>query len=84
MAAKDALAGGNTPKKPQGSGTKVSGYVESPVPKKCGTCVYLHNGSLCVQKTVLKDTEVPFARRSKFKKVDAETGCCDFWQPESK
>lgn len=82
MPAKDAL--GSTAEKKEskrhGSGTKVSGYVDIPVDKKCGTCEYLHNGSLCTQKNVLKDPEVPFAARSKFKKVSAENGCCSFWE----
>ena len=79
MAAKDAL-GGKPQKKSQVVATKVSGYVDTPVPKKCGTCVFLHNKSLCTNKTVMQDPEVPSARRSKFKKVDAEDGCCNEWQ----
>lgn len=81
MPAKSILAGDG---KGHGSGTKVSGYVVSPVPKKCGTCRFLHNSTLCTQKDVLKDPQVPFARRSKFKQVDAEDGCCDYWQASGK
>jgi len=79
----DILGAGKTlSKKPQGTGTKVSGYVESPIEKKCGTCTFLYNETLCTQKNVLLDKEVPFARRSKLKKVDAENGCCNYWSPE--
>ena len=88
MAAKDILAGSDNErketKKPVGTGTKVSGYVESPVAKKCGTCEYLVNGNLCNNKVVLRDPQVPFARRSKLKRVDAEDGCCSFWEPKEK
>ena len=86
MPAKDALGSSaekKEAKKQRGSGTKISGYVDTPVAKKCGTCEYLHNGTLCTQKNVLKDPEVPFAARSKFKKVSAENGCCSFWEADA-
>lgn len=79
MAASDVLAGS---KKPTGTGTKVSGYVDTPVPKKCATCEYLVNGTLCKNSQVLKDPEIPTAKRSRLKKVSAEDGCCSFWEPK--
>lgn len=85
MSAKDVLSGEEKKEssRPIGTGTKVAGYVDTPVPKKCGTCEYLINGNLCKNARVLKDPQVPFAKRSKLKKVNAENGCCSFWEPEN-
>lgn len=60
--------------------TKVSGYVNTAIPKKCGTCHYLsHNHTECSNKIVNKDPEVP--NGPTFKKVSAENGCCNEWEP---
>ena len=64
------------------SGTEVSGYVESPIEKRCGTCEYLKNGNLCRQETVLQDPEVPDDGDG-LKVVDSENGCCNFWEAKS-
>lgn len=62
-----------------GSGTEVSGYVESPIEKRCGTCEYLENGNLCTQETVLKDPELKDSSDG-LKIVDPKNGCCSFWE----
>lgn len=67
--------------KPQTKATKVSGYVNIPIPKKCATCEYLVNNALCKNKIVMTDKQVPFANRSKLKRVDPENGCCNLWTP---
>ena len=64
-----------------GSGTEVSGYVESPVEKRCGTCEYLENGKFCNQETVLKDPEVQNSSNG-LKIVDPKNGCCSFWEAD--
>ncbi len=64
---------------PVGSGTEVSGYVESPVEKRCGTCEYLEGGKFCNQETVLKDPEVPDGSNG-LKMVNPKDGCCSFWE----
>ena len=60
-------------------GTEVSGYVESPIEKRCGTCEYLKNGNLCAQETVLRDPEVKDDGNG-LKVVDPQNGCCNFWE----
>jgi hypothetical protein len=66
-----------------GSGTEVSGYVESPVEKRCGTCEYLAGGTFCKQEAVLEDPEVPDGEKG-LKLVDAKNGCCSFWEAAHK
>ncbi len=68
--------------KPKWFGTEVSGYTEVPVEKRCGTCEYFVKGDLCKQKIVLKDPKVKTDKKTKLKKVDAENGCCSFWEPK--
>jgi hypothetical protein len=63
-------------------GTKVSGYVESSVPKRCGTCEYIQDKNLCTQKDVLKDPEVKTCKETGLKIVDAKDGCCNYWDPK--
>jgi len=82
MSAKDAMSESAEAKRPRGSGTRVSGYVEDPTPKKCGTCEYLVKGRLCNNKTVLTDKQVKKDPKSKLKVVDPTIGCCDFWEPK--
>lgn len=65
-----------------GSGTKVSGYVESSIAKKCGTCEYIQQSRLCSQDTVLGDDEMETDKGTGYKVVDPEKGCCDFWEPK--
>lgn len=64
------------------SGSTVSGYVESPVAKKCGTCEYLVNGDLCKNKVVAKDPKVKTDKASGLKTVCPEDGCCNEWEPK--
>jgi hypothetical protein len=62
-----------------GSGTEISGYVESPVEKRCGTCEYLVGGKFCKQEKVREDPEVRDGEEG-LKRVDAKNGCCSFWE----
>ena len=62
--------------------TKVSGYVDTPIAKKCGTCEYLsHDRTQCDNKVVAKDTEVKTGKNG-LKNVSAENGCCNEWEPK--
>lgn len=81
MAAKDIL-GEESEKTPQWFGTKVSGYTEVPVEKRCGTCEYLVKGKLCNHKIVLTDKKVKTDKKSGLKMVDPVDGCCTYWEPE--
>jgi hypothetical protein len=72
MAAKDLMGGGD-------KSTRVSGYVNTPIPKKCGTCKFL-DGHYCTNKVVMKDPQVPTDDDSKFKIVSPANGCCNEWQ----
>lgn len=69
-------------KKATGSGTKVSGYVDTPVPKKCGSCEYRVGKNLCRQATVKKDPMVKTDKRTGLKIVDFQDGCCSFWEAD--
>ncbi len=88
MSAKGALSGseGNAAKetaetkKPSGSGTSVSGYIDDPKPKRCNTCEYFKKPNLCTNKVVMKDPKVKTAKDSKFKIVAPVTGCCSYWE----
>ena len=87
MRAKSILGGdkpASAPKQAIGSGTKISGYVESPQAKKCGTCEYRKGKNLCRQSTVLKDSAVPTDKKTGLKIVSFEDGCCDFWVGDKK
>jgi hypothetical protein len=84
MAAKDVLGAGDAAK---GIGTKVSEYSEGG-PFHCGNCVFAirkdvpkEGQGLCNEPHVLKDPQVPTARRSKLKVVDLKNGCCRFVRP---
>ena len=79
---KKNILGEGSEKAPQWFGTKVSGYTEVPIEKRCGTCEYIVNGKLCRQKIVLTDKKVKTDKSSGLKLVDAENGCCAFWEPE--
>src|SRR5271170_6359192 len=59
--------------------TRVSGYVVSPVRKACATCEYLVSGSLCRNKLVQRDAEIPGAGNG-LKRVNANDGCCNEWE----
>ena len=63
-----------------GTGTKVSGYIESPVSKRCGTCEYLVGKNLCRQARVKRDPLVKTDKRTQLKIVDPKDGCCSFWE----
>ena len=67
-----------------GEGTKISEYAEQG-PYHCGDCVWVsrrdvpkEGQGLCKEPHVLKDPQVPAARRSKLKVVDLIHGCCRF------
>jgi hypothetical protein len=62
-----------------GHGTPLSGYIESDVPRACGTCEYLEKGTLCRNRKVLRDPKVPRDKNSNLKIVDPVYGCCDEW-----
>ena len=64
-------------------GTKVSEYIESKVPRKCGACSYFSKGH-CNQEDVMKDPEVKTDKKTQTKVVDAELGCCRYWKPAQK
>jgi len=59
--------------------TKVSGYVDTPIVKKCGTCEFLKDRRICVNKVVKGDEQVPEAAGQKI--VNPENGCCNEWNP---
>jgi hypothetical protein len=89
MAAKEILAGEKSPKKgagysDHGMGTKVSEY-SARGPFHCEDCTFAvrkdvpeKGKGLCNEPHVLKDPQVPAARRSKLKVIDLEHGCCRF------
>jgi hypothetical protein len=60
--------------------TKVSGYVDTPIAKKCGTCRYLEAGKFCRNGEVEKDKQVPTDASGR-KLVSAADGCCNEWNP---
>ena len=79
MAAKDVLAG-----EAGAAGTKVAEYATQG-PYHCGDCIWAvrkdvpeKGKGLCKEPHVLKDPQVPAARRSKLKVVDLIHGCCRF------
>jgi hypothetical protein len=63
--------------------TKVSGYVDTPIPKKCGTCKHISDDRKhCDQKTVMQDSQIKTDPATKTKIVCAQNGCCNEWQPK--
>jgi hypothetical protein len=76
--AKDILSKSSHVPNP-GHGTTVSGYIESDVPRACGTCEYLVKGVLCKNHKVQRDPKVPKDKNSNLKIVDPVYGCCDEW-----
>lgn len=60
--------------------TKVAGYVQTPIAKKCGTCEYFSKG-LCKNSIVARDKQVP-TDKDGMKMVDGENGCCNQWEAE--
>lgn len=83
MAVKEILGKKKSKSKSGFSATKVSGYVDTPVPKRCGTCEYLILGNRCRKKEVLEDPEIKTVERG-LKEVSPENGCCDYWIPKTK
>jgi hypothetical protein len=75
--AKEILGGKHIPAPKE---TKVSGYIESDVPRACGSCEYLEKGRLCRQRYVLRDSQIPYDKDTNLKIVDPVFGCCDYWQ----
>jgi len=69
-------------KRSAGSGTKVSGYIESPVAKKCSTCEYYPQKDRCNNKIVGKDPKVKTDESSGLKIVSGQNGCCSYWEAE--
>lgn len=62
--------------------TKVSGYIETPVMKMCGTCEYLPSADRCNNKVVLSDPEMKKAEDGMLAIVDSVLGCCNQWEPK--
>jgi len=62
--------------------TKVSGYIESPIAKMCGTCEYLTSPNRCRNKTVLSDPKLKKTEDGTLAIVDSVLGCCNFWLPK--
>jgi hypothetical protein len=61
--------------------TKVSGYVDTPIAKKCGTCKHLSaDRKHCNQAVVLHDPEIKTDPATKTKLVCADNGCCNEWE----
>ena len=60
--------------------TKVSGYIESPIAKMCGTCEYLQGRDLCSNKVVMADPQVRSADEHGLKIIDPVLGCCNEWE----
>lgn len=75
--AKDALGAPHIAN--PGHGTKVSGYIESAVPRACGTCKYLERGVLCDNHIVLRDSQIPKDQKTGLRIVDPVYGCCNQW-----
>jgi hypothetical protein len=82
MAAGDAL--GKSGYLEKGAGTKISEYSEQG-PFHCNDCIHAirkdvptKGKGLCNERHVMKDPQVPTARRSKLKIVDLVHGCCRF------
>ena len=65
-----------------GSGTKLSGYVDDPTPKRCNTCEYFVGTKLCNNKVVARDKQVPKDSKTGLKIVHPVHGCCSFWEPK--
>lgn len=61
--------------------TKISGYVDTPIAKKCATCKYLVDGQFCRNSTVQKDPQVKTDAKTGRKIVSASDGCCNEWDP---
>lgn len=80
MPAKDIL-GGNKEKSPVVI-TTTSGYVDTPVPKRCGTCEYIQGKKFCTNKTVLKDKQIKTDPDNGLKVISAANGCCNEWEPK--
>lgn len=64
-------------------GTKRVGYIETDVPRMCGTCRYAVSASgklLCRQSEAVKDVEMK-TDVSGLKTVQPVKGCCNEWEP---
>lgn len=75
--AKDIL-GGHVPN--PGSGTRASGYIETPVPRACKYCKYIKKGTLCSKPAVQKDTQIQTDVVSGLKIIDPDNGCCNYFE----
>lgn len=67
-------------KRATGSGTRVSGYIEDPAEKRCGTCEYFEKPNLCDNERVGRDSQVKTDKKTGLKIVNAKIGCCSFWE----
>jgi len=72
--AKEILGGKHIPNPRE---TRVSGYIETPVPKACQYCEYFSKGTLCNNRIVLRDTQIPKDSVSGLKIVNGPDGCCN-------
>lgn len=62
--------------------TRVAGYVDTPIAKKCGTCQHLSDDRKhCNQSTVMQDPQIKTDPVTKTKIVCAQNGCCNEWEP---
>ena len=69
-------------KRPHGSGTAVSGYVEYETPKECRRCEYFEGKNLCNNRVVRRDSKVKTDKKSGLKIVQPKWGCCDHFEPK--
>lgn len=67
-------------------GTKGVGYIESDIPRRCGTCKYaVERGSklLCRQKEAVEDGQMKTDAATELKIVQPVKGCCNEWEPSN-
>lgn len=63
--------------------TKLSGYVDTPILKKCGTCKHISGDRKhCNEPLVMKDPQMKADPKTGLKLVDPMNGCCNQWNPQ--
>lgn len=64
-------------------GTPIAEYVQTPILRECGTCIFVHEGNLCDHKQVVKDPEMKKKEEDgqTFAIISLKDGCCKFWNP---
>jgi hypothetical protein len=69
------------PKPKHGIPTKASGYIETPIIKKCGTCKHLTGNRMnCDDKTINQDPQLKTDPKTKLKIVNPVKGFCPMWE----